>query len=318
LISENPLVSIIAVCYNHSDWLRFTLDSIRTQSYSNLEVVLIDSNSSDDSYLKIQEYLFSNEIQDWKVHRQDKPTSICKNLNFALSQIKGEYYQVISCDDIILPDKIKLQIDHIQSTRSTAALIYGDYSHIDTLGNRIPEDTFILKKRGFSKNNMPPTGDVFCKILGSWDIHTTTCLINTKAAKEIGGYDENLSYEDTDFFLRLSRSFRFAAILDEVSYYRILPNSFFNSRSNEFYVSTCKLYLKHLDMDSCSKKVKRLATHYFDTLFERNPQSAILLFTEYASTSFEKYVAIYVGIFRISRSKFLSLKVKDLTKRFFK
>ena len=316
--NKSPLVSIIAVCYNHEEFLKFTLDSIQNQTYSNLEVLIIDSYSKDNSYKLIEEYIISNNLGNWKVFKQSKPTTICQNLNYGLSQISGEFYQVISCDDVILPNKIESQIANLSSNQIEYGLIYGDYSHIDEHGILIQEDSLVLRKIGFSECKFPPTGFVFCTILGSWYIHTLTCLIRTDAARSIGGYDETLSYEDTDFILRLSRSFPFLASLDETAHYRILSNSFFRSRSVEFYVSTCKLYLKHLDEVSCVKNVRRLASHYFDTLFIMDHHASLKLYQEYESSSFEAYVSAYVLAFRISGNKFLALKVKDFTKSIFK
>ena len=316
--NKSPLVSIIAVCYNQEEFLKFTLDSIQNQTYSNLEVLIIDSYSKDNSYKLIEEYIISNNLGNWKVFKQSKPTTICQNLNYGLSQISGEFYQVISCDDVILPNKIESQIANLSSNQIEYGLIYGDYSHIDEHGILIQEDSLVLRKKGFSEGKFPPTGFVFCTILGSWYIHTLTCLIRTDAARSIGGYDETLSYEDTDFILRLSRSFPFLASLDETAHYRILSNSFFRSRSVEFYVSTCKLYLKHLDEVSCIKNVRRLASHYFDTLFIMDHHASLKLYQEYESSSFEAYVSAYVLAFRISGNKFLALKVKDFTKSIFK
>ena len=316
--NKSPLVSIIAVCYNHEEFLKFTLDSIQNQTYSNLEVLIIDSYSKDNSYKLIEEYIISNNLGNWKVFKQSKPTTICQNLNYGLSQISGEFYQVISCDDVILPNKIESQIANLSSNQIEYGLIYGDYSHIDEHGILIQEDSLVLRKKGFSEGKFPPTGFVFCTILGSWYIHTLTCLIRTDAARSIGGYDETLSYEDTDFILRLSRSFPFLASLDETAHYRILSNSFFRSRSVEFYVSTCRLYLKHLDEVSCVKNVRRLASHYFDTLFIMDHHASLKLYQEYESSSFEAYVSAYVLAFRISGNKFLALKVKDFTKSIFK
>lgn len=316
--TNNPLVSIVAISYNHADWLKFSLDSIRTQTYSNIEVIIIDSNSSDDSYIKILEYIESNGLNEWKVFRQDKPTSICQNLNFALSLIKGEYYQVVSCDDIILPDKIKLQIDFLSSAEDDYGLIYGDYSHIDENGIRIADSTLVLKSKGFSNTKRPPSGMIFCQILGTWYIHTITCLIRTHAARQIGGYDENLTYEDTDFILRLSRSFKFAAMLDEVAFYRILPSSFFRSRSVDFYLSTCKLYLKHFDSESCSEKVKRLFNHYFNTLFIKDQEMALTFFNDINNDYFDRYVSIYIVMYKWSGNKYLSIKVKEILSKFLK
>ncbi|WP_161971745.1 glycosyltransferase [Algoriphagus kandeliae] len=316
MTKNKPLVSIVAICYNHSRFLEKTLDSIRNQTYQNLEVLIIDSFSSDGSFKLIENYVKENDLGTWMLHRQERKTSICENLNLALSLINGEYYQVISCDDIIHPNKIAIQVNElIDRNYESIGLIYSDYSHIDEEGNPIVEEQFILKKHGFSKLNLPPSGYVFCEILGTWFIHTITCLISKKAAESIGGYDENLSYEDTDFILRLSKEFKFIAVLNELAYYRIVSDSLFKTRSIDFYVSTCKLYLKHRGVPVCNSKVKRLISHYYDTLFQMDPYEALKIYLESSSSDFEFYILWYTNFFRLTGKKEFALKFKSVLKK---
>jgi hypothetical protein len=64
--------------------------------------------------------------------------------------------------------------------------------------------------------------------------------------------------------------------------------------------------------------VRRLASHYFDTLFIMDHHASLRLYKEYKSSSFNGYVSVYVLAFMISGNKFLALKVKDFTKSVFK
>jgi glycosyltransferase involved in cell wall biosynthesis len=315
---KNPLVSVVAICYNHEKFIDESLDSIRLQSYSNLEVLIIDSNSSDNSVEKIEDYIEKYNLYSWQFVKNTKPKSICENLNFALNRIQGEYYQVIACDDIILSSKIQSQVNILSVEDFRFSLIYGDYSHIDESGEVIKEEERQLIKSGFSDRNQPPSGEIFCDILGSWYIHSITCLISRKAALQIGGYDEDLVYEDTDFFLRFSRVFLIKGDLGLVGYYRILSNSFFRSRSVEFYISTCHLYLKHLDEElPCYKKVKRLLTHYLDVVFQMDAEKALDFFKNCRVNNFNFYLPIYFNTFRLTKSLKFSLFTKRLAKKIF-
>ena len=315
---KNPLVSVVAICYNHERFIHESLDSIRLQSYPNLEVLIIDSNSSDNSVEKIEDYIDKYKLNSWQFFKNTEPKTICENLNFALDKIKGEYYQVIACDDIIFPSKIQSQITILTDEDFKYDLIYGDYSHINESAEVIKGEERQLRKCGFSELNQPPSGEIFCDILGSWYIHSITCLISRKAALQIGGYDEDLVYEDTDFFLRLSRVFLIKGDLELVGYYRILSNSFFRSRSVEFYVSTCHLYFKHLDGSlPCFKKVKRLLTHYLDVVFQMDPVKALDFYKNSSVNNFNFYLPIYFNVFRLTNSPKLSLFTKRISKKIF-
>lgn len=315
---KNPLVSVVAICYNHERFIDESLDSIRLQSYPNLEVLIIDSNSSDNSVEKIEDYIDKYKLTTWQFVKHTEPKSICENLNFALARIKGEYYQVIACDDIILPSKIQSQITILKEEDYKFDLIYGDYSHINESTEVIKGEERQLNKSGFSELNHPPSGQIFCDILGSWYIHSITCLISRKAALQIGGYDEDLVYEDTDFFLRFSRVFLIKGDLELVAYYRILANSFFRSRSVDFYVSTCRLYFKHLDLNlACFSKVKRLLTHYLDVVFQMDPEKALDFYKNCSVNNFNFYLPIYFSVFRLTNSLKLSLFAKRMIKKIF-
>ena len=99
-VAENePLVSVIVPNYNHGKYLRQRLDSIYQQTYKNLEVILLDDASSDDSVCILKEYaqkysdctrLFINEKNSGKVFHQ---------WNKGLSQARGEYVWIAESDD---------------------------------------------------------------------------------------------------------------------------------------------------------------------------------------------------------------------------
>jgi glycosyltransferase involved in cell wall biosynthesis len=313
---KNPLVSVIAICYNHEGFVDESLDSIRLQSYSNLEVLIIDSNSSDNSVEKIENYIKKFNLVSWQFVKNIKSKTICENLNFALNQIKGDFYQIISCDDIILTCKIESQINILSSEDFKFDLIYGNYSHINELGEVIKGEEIQLNKNGFSELKEPPSGKIFCDILGTWYIHSITCLISRKASLQIGGYDENLVYEDTDFLLRFSRAFLIKGDLGLVGSYRILANSFFRSRSVEFYISTCHLYYKHLDKNlPCYYKVRRLLTHYLDVVFQMDSKKALDLYKTCSAYNFDSYLPIYFNTFILTKSLKFSLFTKGLAKK---
>lgn len=313
---KNPLVSVIAISYNHERFIEESLDSIRLQVYPNIEVLIIDSNSKDNSVGKIEDYIKKYNLTSWKFFKNIISKSICENMNFALNRIKGKYYQIISCDDIILNSKIQSQINILSAEDFKYSLIYGNYSHIDESGEFIKGEENQLNKNGFSELNQPPSGEIFCDILGSWYIHSITCLISREAALQIGGYDEDLVYEDTDFLLRFSRVFLIKGVLELVGYYRILKNSFFRSRSVEFYVSTCQLYSKHLDVTLPSyNKVKRLLTHYLDVVFQMDPLKALSFYEKFGVNNFNLYLPVYFNMFRLTKSIKFSLFIKKFIKK---
>lgn len=299
---EFPLISVIAISYNHFNFLERSLDSIRNQNYPNLEVLVIDSFSSDNSNILIEDYIKKHALNNWKFFQQTSRKSICENLNFALSYISGKYYQVISCDDVILTNKISVQVGILKESNYIHSLIYSELIRINEYDDMIPDKSYLLKNEGFSISNPPPSGDIFGLILGKWYIHTLTCLFSTDSVKELGGYDNNLIFEDTDMLLRICRKFSVVGSLDVLAKHRILTNSFYNTRSIDFYVSTFQLFKKHLGYYPYVSKVRRLVSHYFDFIFLNDPIVALRLFNSSKIRDFEWYVIFYIYFYRLSKN----------------
>ena len=102
---DNPLVSIIIPLYNAEVYIEQTIQSALMQTYSNIEVIVVDDFSTDKSF-KIVEVINSNKIRLVKNIR--KGACAARNYGFELS--KGEYIQYLDADDLISKNKIEDQL----------------------------------------------------------------------------------------------------------------------------------------------------------------------------------------------------------------
>jgi glycosyltransferase involved in cell wall biosynthesis len=196
--TEQPLVTIVALCYNQARYAVETLDSILAQTYSNIQLIIMDDASTDNSVEVINGWIGKNKVDSTFIaHKVNK--GICKTLNEALELVRGEYYQVIACDDILLSHKIEKNINTFSVLSDNESLIFSQALLIDensqTIGQQYP-DTFI-----------PPYKDKFLsKMLEGNIISAPTCLLITKNIKRLGGYNEDLLYEDYDLWIRLLKN----------------------------------------------------------------------------------------------------------------
>lgn len=103
-IKKHELISIIVPVYNVENYLHRCLNSIISQTYKNLEIILIDDGSTDNSGVICDQYaLKDNRIK--VIHQQNKGQSFARN--FAISISKGEYLSFIDSDDVIESDMIE-------------------------------------------------------------------------------------------------------------------------------------------------------------------------------------------------------------------
>src|SRR5580704_6317104 len=104
-MNNQPLVSVIALNHNQGKFLEETLDSVRNQTYKNIELIICDDCSTDDSTRKINKWIEQNNYKA-KLIFNEQNLGVVKSSNRAIKQANGYYACFIACDDIMLPDKL--------------------------------------------------------------------------------------------------------------------------------------------------------------------------------------------------------------------
>lgn len=220
MTNRRPLVSVVAVCYNQSRFVIECLDSIRNQTYPNLELIIMDDCSQDDSATVIQKWLHENQVAATFIAHQ-KNEGICKTFNEGVIRARGEFIAIVAADDVYLPHKIELQVTLFEKLPPDVGVIYGDAWQIDSQGNLLSQK-FIESHRPLQ---MMPEGFIFPTLLEGNFIPAMTTLLRRRCYETVGLYDETLDYEDFDMWLRLSRHYRFVFLPEISAKYRVLSTS---------------------------------------------------------------------------------------------
>lgn len=128
---NNELISVIIPAYNHSQYVQEAIKSVLDQTYSNIELIVIDDGSNDETWLKINEMRGLCE-QRFKrvVFETQKNKGICLTLNKLLDLSKGEYIQLCASDDKLSPDAIHILYDFL-SVNPAYALAVGKNLFMD-------------------------------------------------------------------------------------------------------------------------------------------------------------------------------------------
>lgn len=117
---NKPLVSVIIPLYNASSYIEATLDSVCQQTYTNLEILVVDDSSTDDGFKKVKAYSDSRIIL---LQQVNSGAAIARNTG--LQQAKGDYIQFMDADDLLHPDKIKIQVEALHD--KTAKIAVSNY-----------------------------------------------------------------------------------------------------------------------------------------------------------------------------------------------
>ena len=251
----SKLVSIIIPCYNAEKWLTEAIDSCLNQTYSNIEVIVVDDGSTDGSLDIIKSY--GNKII-WETGK-NQGGNHARNRGFALS--KGAYIQFLDADDYILPKKIARQVDFLE--QHDVDVVYGDWRHQQHLstGEVILEDLKISGQQD----------DILAALLSDWWVSPACLLFKRQAVQKTNGWDEKLKAgQDRDFFLSVVMSGAKVAYQPGCySIYRRYGNVTVSSSSKTRYLENQLLINRKVENNlnqsgKLSKKYKQaLAQSYF-------------------------------------------------------
>ena len=133
---SEPLVSIIVASYNYEQYIGKTLDSLVGQTYKNIEIVVVDDGSKDNSVALIQEYVKKYPNVFLYTHPENKNCGLAKTLRLALEKCHGEWIAFCESDDYYLPDNIEEKLK-LAARDPDAALVVNTIQWIgDTVWDR--------------------------------------------------------------------------------------------------------------------------------------------------------------------------------------
>ena len=162
----SPLVSVICLCYNHEQFVREALESVIRQTYSNVQIIVVDDFSSDESRIIIERFTQQNS----NIIYLPLPKNVgnCAAFNRGLELAKGEFVIDFSTDDVLLPDRIEKQVSHFLKLDSSFGVVFTDAEYIDSSGRKLRTHfDHLFKKRLIQKI---PEGWIFRDVLKTYFI----------------------------------------------------------------------------------------------------------------------------------------------------
>lgn len=190
---DAPLVSVIVPSYNHSAYIRECVESIIQQTYINIELIIIDDGSTDESERVIAE--LSDQCSDRFVRFESRHRSnrgLCATLNEAIEWCRGKYCSIIASDDVMLPQKTAMQVEYLEQNPNCAA-VFGQVITISSKSSVVNSKKRIKKIYTFE--------DVF---LHKHSLPAPTQMIRGDSLKKAGEYPSWLVIEDWYMWLALA------------------------------------------------------------------------------------------------------------------
>ncbi len=202
-MNQLPLVSVICICHNHLSFLRESIQSVLNQTYPEIEIIIVDDGSTDGSKEMIKAL-----VKDKPIHFIDNPIPLgnCKAFNMGFSASQGKFIIDLATDDYLDPERILKGINTFLN--SDAGVTFSDVMNIDE--NGVELGTHFLRDSDHQLIEQVPEGDIYIELIQRYFISPPGMMMKREVLEELNGYDESLSYEDFDFWIRSSRNWHYA------------------------------------------------------------------------------------------------------------
>lgn len=198
---NSPLVTVICLCFNQKKFVREAVESVVNQTYKNIQMVLVDDASTDGSDEEIKKLKL--EYPSIEAVMLETNIGNCKAFNKGFTLAKGDFVIDLAADDVLMPTRVEVGVSALQGKGSEYDVNFSDAALVDESGR------FLSYHSDKYPHHTIPQGNVYKEIISRYFICPPTVMGTREVLEYLSGYDESLSYEDFDFWIRSSRKFMY-------------------------------------------------------------------------------------------------------------
>jgi alpha-1,3-rhamnosyltransferase len=235
-IQQTPLVTVVMPCYNHCHYVERAIKSVIDQTYSRVELVVIDDGSRDLSVemLKVMRDRFGFTL----ICQENR--GVCRTLNRGiLEAAHGDYIALLASDDFWHPDKLSHQISKLQRHPGSEFCFS---QAIEFTDERNPDAGTVFPGKCLS-------GNVVDQVFVRQHVPAGTMLFSRKLYDRLGGFDESLKEEDWDFVIRSAAVTPFVSVNTPLLYYRSHQGNTMKTRNRAaIFHQKAKILAKNFDL----------------------------------------------------------------------
>lgn len=189
---QSPKVSVGVLSYNHAAYLPVTIESVLAQTYQNLEVIIVDDGSPDNSLAIAREYA----VKDGRVKVFTHPNHVNKGTsatcNLVIEKSSGEYIAILGSDDAYYPYTIEEQVKFLDE-HADVGIVCGKSQFMDKNGDLLPR---ILPEKWEDENLIE-------KMIEYCRISAPTVMVRRICYETVGGYRIGMIWNDWDMWMRI-------------------------------------------------------------------------------------------------------------------
>lgn len=296
-MNENILVSVIMPTYKRSDMLERAIDSVRNQTYSNVEIIVVDDNNPETEWRKKTSETMDNYSNDSRVryicHEKNMNGSVARNTG--IENARGEVITFLDDDDWYYPEKIEKQLNYLVSHPQYRACYCGWRRDEEDIIPKLDEDM------------------TYGYLSGTNIIITNSIMMWRENALKCGGFDPAFKrHQEAVFMLRYFRTGEKVGCLPEV-----LVGFDTSDRSNEPNLTQDEQYnFQYLNefqdlIDKCEEKNPGARTN----IYIYRMKIVLIKYLKYKD--YKNAFSLYCKLFRIAPIKLNAVMIKYVVWRIF-
>jgi glycosyltransferase involved in cell wall biosynthesis len=208
-----PLISTFMKSYNHERYIPEAIESVLTQDFEDLELIIVDDASTDESRQIIERY--AEQDSRVRVIFHEHNLGITRVVNDGIDAARGKYIAQLDSDDVWAPDKLRKQLAVVE--RDENVIVWSEGTLIDQNGQPLDKNFSELVESAAKKKS----GNLFQTLLRGNYIFGSTLLYKRTNLGDLR-YDDRFMYNnDYKFLLELARTYDFHYIAEPLAMYRI-------------------------------------------------------------------------------------------------
>lgn len=298
--NTNPLISIVVITYNSSNFVFETLESAKAQSYNNIELIVSDDCSTDNTIEICKEWLTYNKdrFMRTKLLTVDHNSGIASNCNRGCKEAKGDWIKIIAGDDVLESYYCTEILKFIKQTPDALCIVTNVTKYNDIISESNIISKTDLKKYKLFFDDFSPENQFQC-LLRYNVVYTAGVIINKTVYQDFGYYDEKYPFmEDCPFWLKITKGGIRLFLLDIYgAKYRINSQSIQRAKPKEFWskFSLSRYYVTTdcLKYYPCFERLLRKftsSTEYFFFKFFHNRRNFFIIVILFLITKFPNLI----------------------------
>lgn len=220
-LMSGPLVSVIIPTYNRADVVCNAIESVLDQTYSNVEIIVVDDGSTDNTSSLLEKY--GPAVQ----YLQKANGGVADARNLGLRHAKGEYIAYLDSDDVWEPNKLQRYIDIALARPADPILIFSDHTRVGRDGRTTRHADYYTKAREYfaKTTSLSSSFDRLALILEPYTFYPSTVLLSKSAHQSLTWRLFPKVNEDLFFVLEASRHCEFIYVDEPLTTYHVRDDS---------------------------------------------------------------------------------------------